>query len=159
MPSGIEIERKFLVDSAPENLDDHPHDEIDQGYVALTDDGVEVRIRRRRDRAYLTIKSEGARARLEEEIEIDQRRFESLWPLTEGRRVQKTRYLIPTADGRLTIELDVYHGDLAGLLTAEIEFDSPDAATHFRPPVWLGREVTDDPRYKNKRLATSGIPS
>jgi CYTH domain-containing protein len=75
-----------------------------------------------------------------------------LWPLTAGRRIEKTRYRIPASGGQ-TIELDVYGGHLAGLITAEIEFDSPDAAAAFVPPSWVGREVTDDPSYKNKRLA------
>ena len=96
--------------------------------------------------------------RLEEELEIDARRFAALWPLTRGRRVQKTRYLIPAA-GELRIELDVYHGQLNGLLTAEIEFDSPAAAAAFTAPAWLGRDVTDDARYKNKHLATHGVPA
>jgi adenylate cyclase len=42
-------------------------------------------------------------------------------------------------------------------MTGEVEFDSPDGATAFTPPLWLGRDVTDDPRYKNKRLATEGL--
>ncbi len=81
-----------------------------------------------------------------------------LWPLTEGRRLEKRRYAIPFGDG-LTIELDVYHGRLGGLLTAEVEFDTPAAASAFAPPDWFGRELTDDPHYKNKRLATQGLPS
>jgi adenylate cyclase len=158
MPSGVEIERKFLVEHSPEHLEVYTSAHIEQGYLALTDDGVEVRIRRYGERAYLTIKSGGEQARLEEEIEVDDRRFRALWPLTEGRRIQKTRYLIPAAGG-LRIELDVYHEDLAGLVTAEVEFESPEAAAAFSPPAWLDREVTDDPRYKNKRLATHGAPS
>jgi CYTH domain-containing protein len=157
MTAGVEVERKFLVGRTPADLDTHTSAEIEQGYVAITDDGVEVRIRRYGGRASLTIKSGGERARLEEEFEIDERRFRALWPLTERRRIQKTRYRIPAPDG-LTIELDVYHGQLAGLITAEVEFDSLDAATAFTPLEWLGQEVTDDPRYKNKRLATEGLP-
>ena len=157
MPSGVEIERKFVVEQAPADLDAHPSDEIAQGYLAITDDGIEVRVRRYGRRSSLTIKSGGGRARLEEEIEIDGRRFSALWPLTEGRRIEKTRYRIPAWDG-LTIELDVYHGRLAGLMTGEVEFGSPDAAAAFTPPPWLGREVTDDPRYKNRRLAIAGRP-
>lgn len=156
MPSGVEIERKFLVEQLPAGLDAYPRDEIEQGYVAL-EGPTEVRIRRYGDRTFLTIKSGGDRVRLEEELEIDARRFGALWPLTEGRRIQKTRYRIPTPGGP-TIELDIYHGQLAGLVTAEIEFDSPDAAARFSPPAWLGRDVTDEPRYKNKQLATDGAP-
>jgi adenylate cyclase len=65
---------------------------------------------------------------LEEEMEIDAERFTRLWPLTEGRRLEKTRYLIP-GSGDLTIELDVYSGGLRGLMVAEVEFGSEDAAT------------------------------
>jgi len=40
-----------------------------------------------------------------------------------------------------------------------VEFDSAAAAAAFSPPAWLGRDVTDDSRYKNKRLAVDGLPS
>ncbi len=156
MPAGVEIERKFLVEQLPAGLDTHLHDEIEQGYVAL-DGQTEVRIRRYGDQMFLTVKSGGGQVRLEEEFEIDPRRFRALWPVTEGRRIQKTRYLVPAPDG-LTIELDVYHGQLAGLVTAEIEFETPDAAAAFSAPAWLGRDVTDEPQYKNKQLATRGLP-
>ncbi len=116
-----------------------------------------MRVRRYGGRAFLTVKSSGSEVRVEEEIEIDARRFAVLWPLTGDRRIQKRRYRIPAGD--LTIELDVYHGRLAGLQVAEVEFDSPDAAATFVAPEWFGREVTDDPRYKNRRLAVDGLPA
>jgi CYTH domain-containing protein len=157
MADGIEIERKFLVDELPDGLDRYPSREIEQGYLAITDD-VEVRLRRYGDQTFLTVKSSGDESRVEEEIQIETRRFGALWPLTDSRRIEKRRYRIATDDGR-TIELDVYHGRLAGLLTAEVEFDSPDDAQAFEPPAWFGLDVTDDPRYKNKRLAIEGAPS
>ena len=126
MADGVEIERKFLVERLPQDLDVHPYGEIEQGYLAITDD-VEVRVRRYGDDAFLTVKSSGGESRVEEEIEIDPHRFASLWPLTEGRRIEKRRYRIPAGDG-LTLELDVYHGRLEGLLTAEVEFASVSAA-------------------------------
>jgi adenylate cyclase len=153
----IEIERKFLVAQPPADLDRHPSTAIEQGYLAIGDDGTEVRIRRRDADATLTVKGSGARSRVEEELEIDGARFDRLWPLTEGRRIEKTRYEIPAGDG-LTIELDVYRGALEGLVVAEVEFDSDAAADAFSGPAWLGREVTDDRRYKNQRLACDGLP-
>jgi CYTH domain-containing protein len=105
----------------------------------------------------LTVKSGGARARVEEELEIEPDRFERLWPLTEGRRIEKTRYEI-AADSGATIELDIYEGALAGLVVAEVEFDSESDADAFGAPDWFGREVTDDARYKNQRLAREGAP-
>ncbi|MEA2370407.1 MAG: adenylate cyclase [Solirubrobacteraceae bacterium] len=109
-------------------------------------------------RTELTIKSGGGRVRVEEEFEIDERRSASLWPLSEGRRVSKTRYRLPGGGG-LTIEVDVYTGDLSGLVTAEVEFHSEAASDEFEPPEWFGRELTEDHRYSNRSLAVDGRPT
>lgn len=106
----------------------------------------------------LTVKSGGGRSRLEEEIEIDAERFARLWPLTEGRRLEKTRHLIPASAG-LMIEVDVYSGALSGLMVAEVEFGSEDAAEAFEPLDWFASEVTDDARFKNQTLACEGAPA
>ena len=154
----MEIERKFLVDERPPGLERSGSTRIEQGYLAIDDDGTEVRIRRRDGTAVLTVKGGSGRTRSEEEIEIDAERFAALWPLTEGRRVEKTRHLIPAGAG-LTIELDVYSGGLAGLIVAEVEFGSEGAADGFEAPEWFGSEVTDDARFKNQRLACDGAPA
>src|SRR3954447_199715 len=154
-PSGVEIERKFLVERLPEGLGDG--EPIEQGYLAIGDDGVEIRVRRRGDATVLTIKSGPGMVGTEEELALDARRFDSLWPLTEGRRVTKTRHLVPL-DGGATAELDVYHAAHDGLLTAEVEFPSAEASEAFVPPGWLGREVTGDRRYANQTLALEGTP-
>ena len=88
--------------------------------------------------------------------ELDQGRFDSLWPLTEGRRVAKRRYEVPHEG--LTIEIDVFEGPLSGIVTAEVEFDSEEASAAFEQLEWLGREVTGDPKYANESLATRGAP-
>ena len=154
-PSGVEIERKFLVDRAPDGLPDG--EPIEQGYLAVGGDGVEVRVRRRGEDATLTVKSGPGMVRTEEEFAIDARRFASLWPLTDGRRVTKTRHVIPL-HGDLDAELDVYGGAHDGLLVAEIEFPSVEASEAFDPPEWLGRDVTGDGRYANQALALAGGP-
>lgn len=153
---GVEIERKFLLSELPPDLDRHPSEHIDQGYLAIADDGVEVRVRRAGDATVLTVKSGPGQVRVEEELPIDARRFEALWALTEGRRVSKTRYRIPL--GEALAEVDVYDGHLAGLLTAEVEFPSEEASARFAPPAWLGREVTGDARYANQSLARNPAP-
>jgi CYTH domain-containing protein len=154
-PAGVEIERKFLVDRLPDGLPEGEN--IEQGYLVVGEDGVEVRIRRRAGTTTLTVKSGPGMVRTEEEIAIDERRFESLWPLTDGRRVSKTRHLIPLGSG-LAAELDVYRGSHDGLLTAEIEFPSVEASHAFEPPEWLGRDVTGDARFANQALALRGRP-
>jgi CYTH domain-containing protein len=153
--SGREIERKFLLEGdVPLELGDHACERITQGYISIDSNGTEVRLRAKGGRRTLGVKSGPSRTRVEEEIGIDQRCFESLWPLTEGRRIDKRRFAIPV-DGRddRSIELDVYNGSLAGLVTAEVEFSSEREADEYEPPPWLGTEVTGDPNYSNQSLA------
>ena len=155
-PPGVEIERKFLLTRLPDDL---PAGEpIEQGYLAIAPDGVEVRIRRRAGRSTLTVKSGPAHVRVEEELDIDDRRFQALWALTEGRRIAKTRHVVALGED-LDAEVDVFEGVHEGLLVAEIEFGSETASAAFDPPAWLGREVTGDPRYANQRLALEGTPA
>lgn len=149
-----EIERKFLVAEVPEDLSIASRDEIAQGYLATGDH--QVRLRRQGDRTLLTAKRGGGLVRDEVEIPLEEESFERLWPLTEGRRLKKER-LTATVDGH-TVEVDVYRGRLAGLIVAEVEFEDLGAAHAFVPPPWFGRELTDDTRYSNQRLALDGLP-
>jgi adenylate cyclase len=153
----LEIERKFKVHKLPENLDQFFRKEILQGYLAVTRDGTEVRITKRGDKYSLTIKHGTGKTRIEEEIEITERQFVSLWELTGRKRVKKVRYRIPYEG--TTFEVDVYEERLKGLITAEVEFPSEENSNAFQPPNWLGAEITDDERYKNRNLALHGIPT
>lgn len=151
-----EIELKFLVKEMPEGLHNYEAHQLKQGYVALGEDGSEVRLREKDGKYFLTAKSGGSVKRSEAEIRIGKKDFNILWPFTEGKRVEKLRYDIPYA-GRV-IELDVYSGKLEGLVTAEIEFESARECAAFTPPPWLGKDITSDRRYKNKNLSRNGIP-
>lgn len=150
-----EIERKFLLKEPPRGLEDYPAQGIRQGYLHISED-MEIRIRQKGDKYYQTLKHGAGLKRQEIENEIGQLQYEHLWPETEGRRIEKRRYEI-LCDGRV-IELDVYAGPLAGLITAEVEFKSEEESRFFEPPPWFGPEITHDDRYKNKNLALYGIP-
>ena len=154
MAAGHEIERKFLVSAFPDNAG--PGTRILQGYLPLATEHTEVRVRRKGDATVLTVKRGHGLDRGEEEVAISTEVFETLWPLTEGRRIEKTRYELPHGDA--TIELDEFGGELEGLLVAEIEFDSLEASELFDGPGWLGQDVTDDPAYANRTLAERGRP-
>jgi adenylate cyclase len=151
----MEVERKFLVEDPPD-LAGTDSDEIEQGYLAIGAEG-EVRLRRKGEKLVITAKRGAGISRDEAEVELSREAFDRLWPLTEGRRLHKRRHLIP--HGELTIELDVYEGELEGLRVAEVEFPTEDEARRFEPPDWLGDEVTGDERYLNETLATRGRPS
>jgi CYTH domain-containing protein len=150
----LEIERKFLVEEVPAEVEIGSEVEIAQGYLALGE--AQVRLRRQGDATLLAAKRGHGLIRDEVEIPLAPEPFEELWPLTEGRRLEKAR-LTTTVDGR-TAEIDVYRGPLAGLIVAEVEFEDEDSARGFSPPPWFSRELTGDPRYSNQRLAVEGLP-
>jgi adenylate cyclase len=151
---GHEIERKFLVSAIPDSPG--PGARILQGYLPLTSEETELRVRRKGDEMVLTVKRGRGLDRREQEVAISAEVFETLWPLTEGRRIEKTRYEFP--HGGATIELDEFGGELEGLLMAEVEFDSTQASELFEEAEWLGPDVTDDPAYANRTLAERGRP-
>ena len=150
-----EIERKFLVREMP-NLDGAKGDEVVQGYLAVDRDGTEVRLRRIGDCYFETVKTGAGLRRGEYETAITQEQFTVLWPATEGRRLEKTRYELEFQGH--TLYLDIYLGSLNGLKVAEVEFDSEGESSLFTPPDWFGKEITEDSAYKNRNLATKGMP-
>jgi adenylate cyclase len=149
----VEIERKFLVAGSPGHLD--AGETVRQGYLAL-DGEVEVRVRERGGACRLTVKGGRGLARAEVEVELDRERFEELWPLTEGRRLEKRRFLVEL-DGETTAELDVYGGSLEGLSVVEVEFAAAEAADGFRPPGWFGEELTGDERAQLRTLLPDAL--
>jgi adenylate cyclase len=153
---GIEVERKFLVHALPDDLRPASPVSIEQGYVAAGSDGTEVRLRRKGDRFYQTIKQGQGLKRVQTEVALSAEQFDAMWPHTQGRRLVKQRYEVPR--GPHVIELDVFGGSLEGLIIAEVEFETVEEAGGFDPPGWFGEEVTDDARYQNRNLALHGRP-
>jgi CYTH domain-containing protein len=152
----MEIERKFLVEKLPPALNALDGISIRQGYVSIADNDFELRFRQKDDCFYQTIKQGSGLVRQESEIELRHDQFESLWPLTTDRQIQKVRYEIPLGD--VICELDIFDGPLKGLQLVEVEFETIEQSAAFVPPDWFGIEVTDDRRYKNKQLAIHGVP-
>jgi CYTH domain-containing protein len=150
-----EIEKKFRLRAMPGTpLGVGTH--ISQGYVFT--EGGELRVRKKGDRFFITVKGEGSLSREEWETQIPAWVFETIWPKTQGRRVEKIRYSVPYSG--LTLELDEYFGRLQGLMTLEIEFSDVETASKFSPPEWVAitADVTADTAYKNKSLAVFGLP-
>lgn len=145
----MEIERKFLIHTLPENLDAYPHKQIAQGYINREP---VVRIRRSDDQYILTCKGQGLMVREEFELPLTKEAFNHMKPKTDGIFIEKTRYLIPYNE-KWTIELDVFHGELAPLVLAEVEFKSVEEADSFMPPAWFGEDVTNSPKYHNSNLS------
>ncbi|MFJ5828287.1 adenylate cyclase [Streptomyces sp. NPDC093089] len=148
---GTEIERKFLVTPAS-TIPPGVATALQQGYLAVGDDGRETRLRRQDDAYTLTSKRGSGLVRQEWETRLTAEQFDALWPATEGARLEKTRHRVPIAGG--TALADVYHGELTGLRVVEVEFEDVEQATRFEPPDWFGPEVTGRHEYKNQYLTT-----
>lgn len=144
-----EIERKFLVRS-----DDWRHaadggERYRQGYLS-TDAGRVVRVRAAGTKAWLTIKG-SARGIVRDE-------YEYAIPIADAdamldtlcRRpiIEKVRHRVPFA-GHVW-EVDVFEGENAGLVIAEVELPSEETVVEL--PAWVGAEVSDDRRYSNAAL-------
>ena len=148
----MEIERKFLIpkENLPKALDSYPCHRIEQGYLCTSP---VVRIRRQDDDYFLTYKSKGLMSREEYNLPLNESAYQHLLTKIDGRLIKKKRYMIPL-DDTLTIELDVFEGDLAPLLLAEVEFPDEKAALSFTPPQWFGKDVTFSSEYHNSTLST-----
>lgn len=157
----LEIERKFLVNRPFDDIireAESGHYEvglIEQAYFRDTG-GWAIRVRQITDRdgwphrAYLTMKrrvSELTSVEIEEEISL-QGFDEALSHC--GPVLRKRRHDI--YDHVNTWSLDLFlNPELKGLVLAEIELKSEEQG--YAIPDWLGEEVTNDPEYRNFRLA------
>ena len=146
---GIEIERKFLLkdDSWRDHAD--AGTEYRQAYL-VGSKAASVRVRIEGDEARLNIKSATlgiTRQEYEYTIPMDDA-HDLLNELCEQPVIEKTRYHVMHEGHEW--EIDVFKGDNDGLVVAEIELPSADAA--FEKPPWAGEEVSEDPRYYNVSL-------
>ena len=123
----MEIERKFLVDKIPADLEKYSHKELEQGYLCREP---VVRVRREGEAYVLTYKSKGLMVREEYNLPLNKEAYE-----------------------HLKIELDIFHGKHEGLILAEVEFASEEEANQYCPPEWFGEEVTFSSQYHNSVLS------
>lgn len=143
-----EIERKFLVKgdqwrSLATGIG------YRQGYLS-TKKGCTVRVRLVGNKGYLTIKglTQGcSRAEYEYQIPAADAQ-EMLDNLCEAPVIDKTRYKIEYAG--LIWEVDEFAGENQGLIIAEVELIDENQSIEL--PEWIGKEVSDDPRYFNANL-------
>ncbi len=180
----MEIERKYLIDTPPEDYRSWPFHQIEQAYLCTAPT---VRVRREDDTYYMTYKGGGLLAREEYNLPLTREAYAHLLAKADGRILTKKRYLLPLqkaysamrnadpgavaddaddlADAAghgavsdaadLTVEMDVFEGAYKGLILAEVEFPTEAAALAFTPPDWFGRDVTFTGEYSNSRLATA----
>ena len=121
---------------------------IKQGYLCNETDRV-VRVRLYYNKSFITIKGKTVgTSRPEYEYEIPFADANEMMNLCVGTIIEKTRYEVDFMGGKW--EVDESDGENEGLVVAEIELKDENSVIAL--PDWIGKEVTDDPRYLNANL-------
>jgi len=148
----LEIERKFLLLNDDWRSLVNRSQRMQQGYLSKGEQrSVRVRVSGD-DEAFLNIKS------ARQGSGISRLEFEYAIPVNEAREILESVALKPYIDktrfyiqqDEVCWEIDEFYGDNQGLIVAEIELPAEDYS--FVRPDWLGKEVSDDPRYYNMNL-------
>ncbi len=145
----MEIERKFLVKTIPDNLSEYKCRIIEQAYLCTEP---VVRARKDNDEYYLTYKGRGLMAREEYNLPLNNESYQHLLAKADGNIITKKRYEIPDGTGK-TIELDIFEGVFSGTVVAEVEFETIEEANSYTAPSWFGKDVTNDTAYHNSNMS------
>lgn len=145
----MEIERKFLVKTIPDNLSEYKCRIIEQAYLCTEP---VVLARKDNDEYYLTYKGRGLMAREEYNLPLTNESYQHLLAKADGNIITKKRYEIPDGTGK-TIELDIFEGVFSGTVVAEVEFETIEEANSYTAPSWFGKDVTNDTAYHNSNMS------
>ncbi len=139
-----EFELTFLPKKLPD-LSGCISKEVLDIYVPSTADHPNLRIRRLGEKFEITkkqpVKESDASHQIETTIPLGEEEFDELSQIP-GRRVCKIRYLY-NEKGK-TYEIDVFQGDLKGLVLADIEFSSLEEKMAYSAPEWMLADVTQE---------------
>lgn len=140
-----EIELTFLAKELPKGLLNSPSKELLDIYIPAKKDHPSLRIRKSGDRHEITkkepIKEGDASHQFEKTIPLTSDEFEEL-NMLKGKRVEKTRYYYK--EGETNFEVDVFKGDLIGLMIVDVEFSSLEEKAKFKMPSWCLAEITQE---------------
>ncbi|MFA6461830.1 MAG: adenylate cyclase [Candidatus Woesearchaeota archaeon] len=139
----IEHERKFLIKYLPELLHQCKFKEIIDIYLPAHHHNPNLRIRKNGNKYEITRKEviDGDTSKLKEDnLLINEEEFKELEKEITGKRVHKVRYYYPYQN--LIAEIDVFQGDLKGLILVEFEFPSLEEKEGFTIPEFCLVEVT-----------------
>ncbi len=149
----FEIERKWIIDKnkIPFSLKNFNFKKINQCYISKNPT---IRIRHIDNNYILTFKKDinnNKIKRYEYEINLTKKEYYNLTKLSISNVISKKRYIIPYKNNHIL--LDVFLGNLNGIIFAEVEFNSIKVAKKFIPPKWFGKDVTNSNKYTNLKLA------
>lgn len=132
----IELERRFLAKRIPDGLASCSKKEMVDIYLPSTAHHPTLRLRKQGDKLEMTkkepVKEGDSSKQLETTIPLRVDEYSELEKNLPGKRIQKTRYYYPF-EGR-TAEVDVFRGDLEGLVVVEMEFELENEKDEYQMP-------------------------
>lgn len=140
----IELEKTYLIKKIPKGYKKSPKKEIIDIYFPKTAKHPNLRLRKSGDKYEMTKKTpiDGDSSRqLEQTIPLTKEEFAALSKVA-GKKVHKIRYYYPHA-GR-TAELDVFQGDLKGLVVVDFEFEAVEEKDVFQMPDFCLADITTE---------------
>lgn len=150
----IELERTYLVRRLPEELATATVTELLDIYVPLSSEHPILRIRKRGAKYVITkkhpITGTDSSEQSEETIPLSEDEYRELAQL-KGKRLRKNRYTF--GESGVTVDVDVFLDDLAGLVTVDFEFISSEAKNNFEMPDWCLADVTQEKLIAGGMLA------
>ena len=154
----LELERRYLLRELPSDLAEQAN-----GWLIVDRYIVNTRLRLRRmtemesgktmfkfGQKYRASSQSGVETTMTN-IYLDEKEYHSLSKL-EAREIVKRRYRY--VNGGLEYGIDVFEGELSGLILAEIECETEQECERLQPPSFSLREVTEDIFFTGGFLAT-----
>jgi len=142
----IELEKTYLLKYIPKDLKNYPNNEYLDIYIPSLITHPVLRIRKRGAEYEITkkypINWRDTSKQHEFTISLNQAEFDELEANLKGKRAQKQRYLYEY-QGKI-VEIDVFNGDLKGLILADFEFQTEEEMAKFIPPDFCLIEVTQE---------------
>ena len=141
----IEREKTYLVKYIPEGLLNCRSKEIIDIYIPVSEEHPILRIRKNGNTYEITKKTPmngtDSSEQMEQTVPLTAEEFASL-SMASGKRLQKQRYYYDHK-GR-TAEVDIFQGDLSGLVIVDFEFDTSEEKDAFQIPDFCLVEVTQE---------------
>ncbi|MCK5332378.1 hypothetical protein KAJ41_00755 [Candidatus Parcubacteria bacterium] len=168
MTTKPDIEKKFLVDPSklPADFAEYLHCNIRYVYLTRPEDSIQVRLRAQihRNKALflLATKIGSGIKRTKTECLINSEAFYKFYRDNQNISLVKERFMIEYQGVMIEVDIYDYMPDKPFSemkITAKIELGSEDQLNDMNLPSWIKREVTNDIRYSNIRIAEFGFPT
>ncbi len=142
----LELEKTYLAKNLPKGLQSCDFKEIIDIYIPKEKEHPELRLRKNGNKYEITKKTpidENDKSRQEEQnIILSGEEFNSLNKQIDGKRVHKIRYYFPYKD-RIA-EIDIFQGDLEGLVVIDFEFEETEDIESFEMPNFCLVDITQE---------------